>query len=269
MLTPFKNFDDIQKEMRQELKGALGVTDFTPGSVSSMLVDTYASREELLYEYLERCMKGMYLSSAEGAVLDLIGELLDCKRGADELDENFRYRISKKVYTAANANQKSIINTAKSIAGVKDVIISEYTKGTGSFTAFILTDEIDPSPTLIEDVRRRIGNLKAAGVEAIVDVPNPVPIDLTFTISYSKNVTSVDNIKADLKEQLQSIFDTQEIGGSMLVNDMIYKAQSIAGVTDIFLTDISIEDSTAIIQDVISFEWDERPFIRTININTI
>ena len=134
-----------------------------------------------------------FLSKAKNGNIDLIGELLSCARYAGEEDEDYKYRISKQALTLERANENAVRLAVLSVPGVVDVIMREYSYGTGSFSVYpILDDPFAWSAELLNNIHAKLKDAKAYGIRAVIMQPRISPVELRGYLTLNKRVTEMD-----------------------------------------------------------------------------
>jgi hypothetical protein len=162
---------------------------FGEGSIVKALLDAINSNVEQYYNSLDFNMTNQFVSSATGMFLDLIGELLNCKRNFQETDSNYRYRITNKVYTAQTANEISIRLKCLSVPNVKTVILKPYLNGAGSFVVYVdIIDKSFLSDTIIA-VNEALEEVKAYGVNGYAVSAKQLYVNLKIRLTYTQNVS--------------------------------------------------------------------------------
>jgi uncharacterized phage protein gp47/JayE len=263
MIFPLKNENELLQEMMTEFEEKTGVNNYSPGSIARSLIEVVNNRVSQYYQYLDIYASMMFLSTSEDKYLDMIGEMLDCTRLAGEEDENYRYRISKQVYSAANANKTAIRLKCLSVPGVKDVIMTPFARGSGSFSIHVITDEVDTPDEIVEQVRVAVEEVKAEGIKSIVTKPRIVPIDITFSCLTKVNVTT-SSIASQIKATLQDYIDTIGMGTELSIYKITNLANSNENVEQLVLSSFKINGQQIVVRDKYQPEWDERTYIRSI-----
>lgn len=270
MIFPIKSEQEMLEEMMADLQAKTGINDFSPGSIARSLLEVINKKLHTAYKDLDIYASMIFLSHSTGSYLDLIGKLFNCSRDGDT-DENYRYRIANQVFTAATANKTALRLKCLSIPRVKDVIFTEYTSGSGSFTVHVITDEIDTPDEVIKEVEEVINAYKAHGIKAIVTKPRPVAIDLEFSITLTNKgkYDSVDSITSELESKIQDYIDSIGLGASISLQKIISIVSLHNSIDQVFLSSFKVGDEDVTIRDKYNLEWDERAYIRNIKINII
>lgn len=270
MLFPIKSSDEMLQEMMTDLQEKTGINNFNPGSVARSLLETYNRSMNTAYEYLNLYAGMTFLSTAEGPYLDMIGYVTNCFRRAGENNENYRFRISKQVFSAATANKTAIRLACLSVPNVVDVKMTPYTHGSGSFSIQILTDELEPSPSTLEAAKKIVEDVKAEGVRAMVSIPRPVPLDLEFSFSYRKGSnTSSDVLSQQAKTKIQQYLDSMGIGAELSIQKIISEAMAHEAIDQLLLSSFKIDNEHIIIREMYPLKWDERAYIRNVQLKVI
>lgn len=75
-----RSYDDIYRQIYQDILNNTPITNMNPGSTARAIVDAVASRFAELYDSIDAYNKSAYLSTATGPYLDYLGELLGVTR---------------------------------------------------------------------------------------------------------------------------------------------------------------------------------------------
>lgn len=266
---PIKSKNVMLQEMMIDLEEKTGINDFSPGSIARSLLEVFNEKLYGTYSDFEEYMSNAYLGSAEGEFIDKIGEIFDCARNGDT-DENYKYRISKQVYLAAKSNETAVRLNCLSVPEVKDIIIRKYTKGSGSFTVYVITDEIKTPDKVLEEVRQVVESTKAEGINAEVRAPKPVPIDIVFSVKLAKNIKDEGkSVEIQSKIDIQDHVDLMPMGSSISIQKITSIVALNTNVKNAFLSEFKVDGEDVIIKDEYQLEWDERPYINNLTINII
>jgi uncharacterized phage protein gp47/JayE len=267
MLFPTKNESEMLQEMLLELQTTTGITNVTAGSIARSLLEIFNKRLSSAYEYFDTYTSMSFLSTAQDMYLDMIGEMLGCTRLAQESDNNYRYRISQQVFTAAAANRTSIRLRCLAIPEVRDVIITPYSHGNGSFTIHIITDEIDTPASVLAKADTIVRENKAEGIRAIVTKPKIVPIDIRFSVTRKTgNTMSETAIASQIKESIRDYVDMISMGGTVSTDELLTRAQGNANLAQAYINSLTIDGSTIILDALYSLDWDEKAYINNVTV---
>lgn len=270
MLFPIKNSDEMLQEMMTELQEKTGINNFNPGSVARSLLETYNRNMSTAYEYFSLYAGMTFLSTAEGPYLDMIGYVTNCFRRVGESNDNYRFRISKQVFSAATANKTAIRLACLSAANVVDVKMTPYTHGSGSFSVQILTDELEPSQSVLSAVKKIVEETKAEGVKAMVSIPRPVPMDLEFSFTYRKGMSaSPEVLSQQAQTKIQDYLDSMGIGAELSIQKIISESMSHEAIDQLFLSSFKIDNEHIVVRETYALKWDERAYVRNIQMKAI
>jgi len=122
-----------------------------------------------------------------------------------ESDTNFRYRVSNAIVASEAANIIAVRLAALGVAGVADVTMIPYDRGSGTFTVLIKALYPIVSDALIEQVQQAINRIKAFGNSGISRAPKNVGIQMTVTLRYRTEITE------DQKVTLETVVEDEII----------------------------------------------------------
>lgn len=266
MIFPIKSEAEMLQEMIDEVVLKTGVTNMTPGSIARSLLEVFNRRLNACYKYLDMYLSMTFLSSAKDMYLDMIGRMLGCERlSIMESDTNYRYRISQQVFTTAAANRTSVRLKCLSVAGVKNIVMTPYSRGNGSFTIHVVSDEIDTPADILAQVEAVVADVKAEGIRAIVAKPSVVPIDIKFNIvKRTGSTVSETAIGSQIKAAIGDYVDTIPMGGTISISEMLRIAQSNQSVSQAYVNSLNIDGEAAIANNQYGLEWDERAYVNSV-----
>lgn len=265
MLFPTKTDSQILQEMMDDVFGATGLS-MTPGGVAKSLLEVFNRRLSAAYRFLDISLSMAFLSAASGLYLDRIGELLNCsRRGPMEEDDNYRFRISKQVFTVAAANRTSIRLKCLSVAGVKDIVMTPYSRGNGSFTIHVISDEVDTPASVLDAVSNAVAETKAEGIRSVVTKPAIVPLDITFNVVLkSGRVTNETSLALQISDSLSDYIDKIPMGGTVSIGEIYNIAVANDNVSQVYIKSILIGGESVMLGGTYQLEWDSRIYVNKI-----
>lgn len=213
----------ILSDMQERLRYSTDITNINPGSVARTFLDVITEEFYEYYGELELTVAMGFVSTAAGTYLDMIGKLLDCERIADENDTDYRARITNQVYVVAGANLTSIRVRALAADGVRDVRFKEYSHGAGSFSCFVLAENVQDQTGVTNRVRNIINEAKGYGVYADVRSPVMIPVGLMIKLVFKTGVGQAerDTIRHNAIAAIGTYVNGTDIGEPVIVNEII------------------------------------------------
>lgn len=193
----------------------------TPGSVSRLLLAVINAELETFYERLEEVHLQSFISTATEKSLELIGDLINCKREGDETDSDYKYRMSRHVTAMQKANELCIITSLLAIEGVQDVKLVKYTHGSGSFTAFIITETTNPSDDIIEECMNVLDENAAYGIKYTVEAPDLVPVEIGIKVIMTNNEDAPIEVLEQCKDRVKQFINSRGIGEELVFNELV------------------------------------------------
>lgn len=189
-----KSFDTIMDETMTALKST-PISNIGPGGIARLILGIVNGQLDTFYKALQVQHTQAFLSKATGDTIDLIGEIVSCQRATNELDDDYKYRISKQALTLERANETAIRLAVLSVSGVTDVIMKEYTHGTGSFSVYpVLDDPYSWNVTLLNDVQAALKEARAYGTRAVILQPRLSYVELKARILFDKKASELDRV---------------------------------------------------------------------------
>jgi uncharacterized phage protein gp47/JayE len=245
-----KTFDELMDESLGLISASNIITNISPGAAVRLILEAVNQNVADYYTVLDISIANLFLSSANGIYLDLIGYTFNCERGDGELDDDYRYRISQQIYVAASANETAVRLAALSADGIRDVVISEYTYGTGSFSILVIPEDIAELDSVVPNVQEAVNSIKAKGIKSDVFGPTLIPVDIN--IQLINNNLSIDD---DVKEEVVTAIDMylREIrpGRSMIINELTQRIMEVSdNIEDYEWIDLKVNNSPSLIANI-------------------
>lgn len=240
------------------------------GSVARLILAEVNKHIADLYQKLEISHIQAFLSFAEGDALDGIGELVNCERQTDETDENYKYRIHQQPLSLAKANETSIRLAILSVPEVRDVILKPFSHGSGSFTAYVVTDQIHVDEDILQNVTEQLDDMKAFGIRAEVLQPRLAPVEIRAKVLFNESLdglerTSIlDTITTTVRTHINELNPGDTLDMHTLRRSILDVDQAII---DIDIYHFTVKDKPVLVVDQVS-AWNER-FIEAENIQAI
>lgn len=252
-----------QGEILDSILYALKETDINsvePGSVARTFSDVISEQFYEFYNELDANMLVSFLSTSYGRYLDLIGELLDCKRNSSESDDDYRFRIKEQVYVVAGGNLTSIRLKALSVDGVNDVIVKQFTHGAGSFTLYVLADETKDQVKIIREVQEKVNTAKSMGVYAEVKLPDYTQLEIKARILFKNGITDGEktSIREEIMKESSAYVKGLNPGSPFLAKEFMERILLIDNkIVDVELMKMTRNKEEIFISNV-EVEWDEK-----------
>lgn len=263
-----KSTDEMLESVLSKLRTSAGITETSPGSIARMFSETLIQEFSPFYDELDLAISMSFVSTATGAYLDLIGELLNCIREADESDENYRARISNQVTVQQSANLTSLRIKALLIDGVADVQFKRFTRGTGSFTCYIIPQVYPITTDLLIQVENTLNEAAAYGINVEVKTSDYKPVDMTINLIFTSKSTSLEKqyIKNKVASNVNEYMKTLNMGTPIIINEVIQRVMEASDqILDMEIKSLKISEKEYFIKNIEPSN-EEQFFLRTINV---
>lgn len=260
--------EEILQRLLSRMQADTQIVDVDPGSIVRTFCEILSEEYSTFYDELDLNTTMGYVSSATGQFLDLIGALLNCTRLTGESDSNYRSRIVNQVYVIAGGNLTSIRLKVLSIEGVRDVVTREFTRGTGSFSLYVITDEVTAPQSLINQVEDAVSEAKSFGVFAEVKTPVLIPVQLKVRLVFSDKVSDTEKaaIRQTAKQSIKSYIDNIGLGGTFSINDVLRAGYDASKkVVDSEAITIKVNGVTQFARNF-TVDWDQRIVIDSLDV---
>jgi len=263
MFIPAKTMEQLQSRSLDLLKNT-PIKDSGPGQVVRLLLAAINSNLADYYDNLSTQHFASYVSTAEGDMLDLLGDIVHCKRLSGESDSEYRYRISQQALADATANNMAIRLAALSVDGVKDVILHEYALGVGSCAVYCVIDDIKQEENILAAVRKNIEKTKGSGSRVEVLTPKLIPVGIKLALVFKSGINDMDKqtIRGTAAMAIAAYLNSVYPGQPVLMKSIdeiarqsgLYSADDIAEVHILNLT----RDGKGVKVENQSCRWNER-----------
>ena len=242
----------------------------TPGSIAKLLLNLINTNIADLYSALTVNHVLSFLSTAQDSAVDEIGYMMNCTRIVDEIDDDYKYRISKWILTTATANETAIRLAALGITDVQDIVMRKFSYGPGTYTIVILTNNVSANSTVITNVTTVVEAVNGYGIN--YEIVNPDMKYVSLKIKLLNQDTSSDGSNLDMSyltmDALKIYLLSRPIGGSIIIDDITKIIKNInSGIISYICTEIRINGKIAMFinQDC---RWNER-FILSLDADAI
>lgn len=262
------SYDEILQNLLDRLQANTQIVDVDPGSIARAFCEVLAEQYSQFYDQLDLNTTLGFVSTANGQFLDMIGQLLGCTRVVNETDSNFRSRIINQVYVIAGGNLTSIRLRVLSIDGVRDVIMKEFTKGAGSFSIYVITDDIQTPQNILNQVEDIVNTTKSYGVYAQVKAPVLLPVDLKVRLVFGDNVSDAEkaSIRQIAKTNIKAYIDNLGMGGTFSINEVLRNAIAASNkIADSEALEMKMNGAVQFAKNFTA-NWDERIVIGSLDV---
>lgn len=263
-----KSKEEILYDLEYRMKTRSDVTNTDPGSVAKTFLEVLTEEFYEFYTELELSVTMGFVSTAYGRYLEMIGSLLNCKKELNETDDNYRARIINQVYVVAGANITAIRLKALSVEGVRDVIFKEYSHGAGSFSCYVMTDDLQASRSILNGVEAAINDAKAFGVYAEVKTPVLIPVELMVRLIFSNDAGTAEKttIRQNVVREVRNYIDELSLGETLIINEVIQRIMDVSTkIKDIDIYGIKVNGASRYITNA-SLKWDEKFILDALDI---
>lgn len=252
-----KSFNELMKSSMQHLLDSETFTNLnlSRGGVVRSILEAINVNIADYYRALDINTMMGFVSTASGTYLDLCGTILDCHRETDEDDENYRYRITQQVYVASDANAIAIRLQCLSIEGVRDIVIKEFTHGTGSFSVYVIPQNSQDIDTIVPMVQNVLNQHCALGVRAIAVAPKMIPVSLHIKLIYKANLI---NVAEDVRRQIEYYIEDLSVGEEIVINEIIQRVMDTSdSIKDVQLSSFTIDGVPSLLINRSAY-WNEK-----------
>lgn len=263
-----KSRDEILQDLMARLSQSTDITNTSPGSVARTFLDVLTEEFYEYYRELELSVAMGFVSTSAGTYLELIGQLLDCPRIENENDDDYRARIINQVYVVAGANLTAIRIRALSVSGVRDVRFREYAQGAGSFSCYVLAENVNQQHEVAMRVRNIINEVKAYGVYADVKSPALIPVSFMINVVFKDGTGQAerDAIRHNAVAAVGRYINTLDIGQRIVINEIIQAIMdSNSKIEDFDIYRMTVDNKDRYVMNA-DLKWNEKFILEDIEI---
>jgi uncharacterized phage protein gp47/JayE len=265
-----KDYNTMVEDAIDRLKDKTELTDFSAGSLARSLIEVFYDDLDDLYRDLSQVAKKYFISDTEGIYLDELALLFGIEREQGEDDGNFRYRIKSWTETRAAANEIAVRLACLSVDSVIDIKIKKYVRGTGTFDAYVITEDPETPSEVISEVQEKIDSVQSAGVKGLALSPKLKYIDFTLQYTFFSNVNADDKTRIvySAEEEIREYLANLELGSELVLNRLIDILMSVDRnkIKNVEILKMFVDGRETIIGNKNTY-WDERIVPGDIKIN--
>jgi hypothetical protein len=265
-----KQFDKLMADSLKDL-GDTEISNEGPGGIARLLLAIVNKPIANIYKVLKVEQAQAFLSKATEGNIDLIGDIVNCERYAGEPDDEYKYRISRQTLTLERANETAVRLAVLSTPGVTDVIMREFSHGTGSFTVYpVLNNPFDWDAQMLSSIHDKLHETKSFGIRAIIMKPRLSYVELRGRLSLSKRMTDADRalIANNVTQAVRTYIGALKPGEQISINRINTLALGIsADIISINIHHFLINNRAMLVVDQ-EPSWNER-YIEAQNSNAI
>lgn len=218
-----KPFMKNEEELRAETKKKLSEYGFdtSDGSIVNLFSNIINKNIYDVYEKVSELHLGHFISTATGTYLDDIAKVKNVVRQDEESDDDLRYRITIADRVNASCNFTSIKQTILlNFPNVYDVRKKDYTKGAGSFSLYIHSN--DDSLSELEEIKTVALPHIPSGINWTIEYPDNIWLRLKIKINTDAQTdTELINIKKKIINSLENLFSKLQDTDTISYHDII------------------------------------------------
>jgi hypothetical protein len=263
-----KTKDEMLEDVLTRLRVQGGITETSPGSIARMFAEVMLEEFSPFYDELDLVTSMSFVSTSTGAYLDLVGELLNCVRQADESDDNFRARISNQVSVQQTANLISLRLKALQIDGVADAQFKRFTRGTGSFTCYVIPQVYPITNDLLIRVENVLDEAAAYGMNVEVKTSDYKPVDITLNLIFHSKSTSLErqHIRNKVVQNVGAYMKQLNMGSPIIINEIVQRVMETSDqILDMEFKQLVVGEKEYFVKNI-EPSLEERYFLRKINV---
>ena len=153
-----------------------------------------------------------------------------------ESDASYRERIIQAFQRRSVLNMRNLDALVRGVSGVKDVVIKEMSRGTGTVDIYVIPYSVSRTDQVLSDVTEVIEEERPVGVVYTVLGPEYRQLDLRITLRFDPSYNgNKEAIRQLIRDQISSKIDALPIDtGDNSITSVLYLQQiySLAGTAD-------------------------------------
>lgn len=149
----------------------------------------------------------------------------------DESEASYRYRISKEITAAEQANDSSIKQAALSVPGVAAVMILPWEDGPGRFNVYIKSVSANVSDKTVLDVQRAMDETIAEGCLGYARKPYEVGVEIDSTVFFRESYKTEEKneIRASLTIAAVRYLNSLDLGQPLILSSLATFLKKVDG----------------------------------------
>lgn len=158
----------------------------------------------------------------------IVQNLAAIENGSDvQLDDLYRFRIQNSFISAEKANRMAVRLAALSVPAVSDVVLLDLFRGVGTADLILDTETGQVSPQTIEQVRSKLFDTVALGMDVRIRAPKLIGLEVTVRPRYTTGASAVQKQQANtaIRQAISNLVATVPIGGGLEINDIGFAAK--------------------------------------------
>lgn len=265
-ILPYKTLAEIEQDVKNRLAADGVITNFSATSRAMAMARALAMVLQEAYELADFAQRNSAVSTAQGGFLDKIGAPLGVQRNPGESDDNYRYRIVHRLETASGVTKEAIRLACLNVRNVRSVVLRPYTHGTGSFTVFVVTHELDQLEQAVKDVQATLDLMVPLGIRARAEAPRIVNVDVEARVVTRGSATIA---KTAAESAIRRVISRLDVGGTLFLSELIEEIrQAVSGVVDATIDAITLNGRPALLQNQVA-KFDEKFYPGTITVTAV
>lgn len=263
-----KTKDEMLEDVLIRLRVEGGITETSPGSIARMFAEVLIEEFSPFYDELDLVTSMGFVSTSQGLYLDLIGELLNCIRQTDETDDNYRARITNQVSVAQTANLIALRLKTLQIDGVADAQFKRFTRGTGSYTCYVIPQVYPINNDLLIRVENILNEASAYGMNVEVKTSEYNPVDITLNLIFHSKSTSLErqHIRNKVIQNVGAYMKQLSMGSPIIINEIVQRVMETSDqILDMEFKQLIVGEKEYFIKNI-EPSLEERYFLRKINV---
>jgi len=161
-----------------------------------------------------------------------------------ESDASYRERILQEYRRRNVLNPDNTIALLRSIDGVRDVLLLNLSRGTGTFDAIVVPYHQTQANDVVAQCQRLLDDAVPVGVSGKAKLPIARILDIKISLKFAVTFTNQDSVRQAVKSQIMSRLDALPIeNGSGAGSVFMSQLRNIAASSDIGVIDASITGS--------------------------
>lgn len=147
-----------------------------------------------------------------------------------ESDINYRYRISNVIVGSEAANLTAVTLVSLGVAGVADVSVVPYDRGSGSFSVYVKSIYPTVSDALLDKVQQAVDRVKSLGNSAVVRAPKSTGMEITVTLNYRSAITVDEKsaVETLVEDEIISYVNNLDIGEEFVNQELVSRILNIS-----------------------------------------
>lgn len=161
---------------------------------------------------------------------------------SEETDNEYRFRLTQAYTSLEKANETAIRVALLQVQGIADVILTNNLHGPGTFEVLLIPEGNRVTPSQIIEAQRVLNDVVAYTHTAFIREPKYVFVRVDVKVDPVNPGTDNGALRATVASAITRYLESIELGGTLVVNQILAAAMNVSGVRDAELINVCLDN---------------------------